>query len=38
MLKQFQRIVAGGKAMESVISPLTFREIQVLNYIADGNS
>jgi len=40
VLKQFQSIVVNGngKAMESVISPLTFREIQVLNYIADGNS
>lgn len=38
VLKQFQSIVASGKAMESVISPLTFREIQVLNYIADGNA
>ncbi len=40
VLKQFQSIVTNGsaKAMESVISPLTFREIQVLNYIADGNS
>ena len=38
MLKQFQSIVTTGKAMDSIISPLTFREIQVLNYIADGNS
>ncbi len=38
VLKQFQSIVANGKTMESVISPLTFREIQVLNYIADGNT
>ena len=38
VLKQFQGIVANGKAMDSIISPLTFREIQVLNYIADGNS
>lgn len=40
VLKQFQSIVTNGngKAMESVISPLTFREIQVLNYIADGNA
>ncbi len=38
VLKQFQSMVTTGKAIESVISPLTFREIQVLNYIADGNS
>lgn len=35
VLKQFQSIVTIGKA---IVSPLTFREIQVLNYIADGNS
>jgi len=38
VLGQFQSIVATGKAVDSIISSLTFKEIQVLNYIADGNS
>lgn len=37
VLKLFQSI-SMGKGMESITSPLTFRETQVLSYIAEGNS
>jgi len=38
VLRQFQDIVSMGKTMESIAAPLTHRETQILNYIADGNS
>jgi len=38
VLRQFQDIVAMGKTMETITAPLTHRETQILNYIADGNS
>jgi len=38
VLKQFQDIVSMGKTMETVTAPLTHRETQILNYIAEGNS
>ena len=38
VLKQFQDIASIGKAMEAVAAPLTHRETQILNYIAQGNS
>jgi len=38
VLRQFQSMVLMGKGMESIASPLTFRETQVLSYIAEGNS
>ncbi len=38
VLKQFQDIASIGKAMEAVAAPLTRRETQILNYIAEGNS
>jgi len=38
VLKQFQDMVSMGKTMEAVTAPLTSRETQILNYIADGNS
>jgi len=38
VLKQFQDIVSMGKAMEAIAAPLTSRETQILNYIAQGNS
>lgn len=38
VLKRFQEIVSMGKQMESVTAPLTNRETQILNHIADGNS
>jgi len=38
VLKQFRDIVSAGKFMETVTAPLTYRETQILNYIAEGNS
>jgi len=38
VLKQFQDIVSMGKAMETITAPLTHRESQILDYIAQGNS
>jgi two-component system response regulator DegU len=38
VLKQFQDIASIGKAMEAIAAPLTKREAQILNYIAQGNS
>jgi len=38
VLKQFQNIVSVGKPMETLTAPLTYRETQILNYIAEGNS
>jgi len=38
VLRQFQDIVLMGKTMETITAPLTHREAQILNYIADGNS
>jgi DNA-binding NarL/FixJ family response regulator len=38
VLKQFQEMVSLGKTMENITAPLTHREAQILNYIADGNS
>jgi len=38
VLKQFQDIVSMGKTMETVTAPITYRETQILNYIAKGNS
>jgi len=38
VLKQFQDLVSMGKAMEAIAAPLTSRETQILNYIAQGNS
>ena len=38
VLKQFQDIVSMGKTMETITAPLTHRETQILNYIAEGNS
>jgi DNA-binding NarL/FixJ family response regulator len=38
VLKSFQEIVSMGKPMETVTAPLTNRETQILNHIADGNS
>jgi DNA-binding NarL/FixJ family response regulator len=37
VLKQFQAIVAMGKTMEAITAPLTFRETQVLSYVAEGS-
>ena len=39
VLRQFQSIPSNnGKTMEAIVAPLTPRETQILNYIADGNS
>jgi len=38
VLRQFQDIVSMGKTMETITAPLTHREAQILDYIADGNS
>jgi DNA-binding NarL/FixJ family response regulator len=38
VLNQFQDIEAMGRGMERVTAPLTQRETQILNYVADGNT
>ena len=38
ILRQFQEITSMGLVTEKVTTPLTNREIQVLNYIANGNT
>ncbi len=38
VLKQFQDIASMGKAMERISAPLTNRETQILNHVADGNT
>jgi two-component system response regulator DegU len=39
VLRQFEEIASmGGKAMETVVAPLTARETQILNYVANGNT
>ena len=38
VLKQFQDIVSMGKAMETITAPLSRRERQILDYVAQGNS
>jgi len=39
VLRQFQSMYSiNGKTTETIVAPLTSRETQILNYIADGNS
>jgi two-component system response regulator DegU len=38
VLKQFEDISSMGSNIETVIAPLTRRETQILNYIAEGNT
>ncbi len=39
VLRQFQSMHGNnGKTMETIVAPLTSRETQILNYIAEGNS
>jgi len=39
VLKQFQSMLSiNEKSMETIVAPLTPRETQILNYIADGNA
>jgi len=38
VLKQFQEMALAGLTKEKVVAPLTTREIQILSYIANGNT
>ena len=38
VLQQFQDMAMLGEKMDAVVAPLTQRERQILNYIADGNT
>lgn len=38
VLRQFEEVAKMGKVMETVVAPLTNREIQILKYVAEGNS
>ncbi len=38
VLKQFQDIASLGRNIETIAAPLTQRETQILNYIANGNT
>ena len=38
VLEQFEDLSSLGRPMEAVIAPLTRRETQILNYIAEGNT
>ena len=38
VLEEFEGISSMGKAMEAVVAPITHRETQILNYIAEGNT
>jgi DNA-binding NarL/FixJ family response regulator len=38
VLRQFEDFASMGKALETVVAPLTARETQILNYIANGNT
>ena len=38
VLKQFQDMALLGDKMEAIVAPLTNREMQILNYVADGNT
>jgi two-component system response regulator DegU len=38
VLKQFEDMSTMDKAIETVIAPLTRRETQILNYVAEGNT
>ena len=39
VLRQFEEIATmGGKAMETLVAPLTSRETQILSYVANGNT
>jgi two-component system response regulator DegU len=38
VLAQFEELSSLGKPLEEVIAPLTRRETQILNYIAEGNT
>lgn len=38
VLRQFQSMAALGDNVETIVAPLTNRETQILNYVADGNT
>jgi len=38
VLKRFQDMALLGDKMDTIVAPLTQREMQILNYIADGNT
>lgn len=38
VLRQFQDIAALGKTVEDITTPLTSKEVQILTYIAEGNT
>ena len=38
VLRQFQSMASLDDSMETIVVPLTHREMQILNYIADGNT
>ena len=38
VLKEFQDMALLGDKMEAIVAPLTQREMQILNYVADGNT
>ena len=38
ILKRFKDIISMGKTMETITAPVTHRETQILNYIAEGSS
>jgi DNA-binding NarL/FixJ family response regulator len=38
VLRQFQDIAAIGMTIEDITTPLTSKEVQILNYIAEGNT
>ncbi len=38
VLQQFKDMASLGDRMEAIVAPLTQRETQILNYIADGNT
>lgn len=38
VLRQFQDIAAMGMTIEDITTPLTSKEVQILNYIAEGNT
>ncbi|MBE9512554.1 MAG: response regulator transcription factor [Chloroflexi bacterium] len=38
VLNQFQEMSSMGKAIETIVAPLTRRETQILNYVAEGNT
>jgi len=38
VLSQFQEMSSMGKAIETIVAPLTHRETQILNYVAEGNT